>query len=36
LPNCAEYGSLYLALTAYLSIMTYEVHEMIGGINRAG
>jgi Zn-dependent protease len=31
-----EYGSLYLALTAYLSIMTYEVHEMIGGINRAG
>ena len=28
-----EYGSLYLALTAYLSIMTYEVHEMI---NRAG
>jgi Zn-dependent protease len=30
-----EYGSLYLALTAYLCIMTYEVHEMIG-VNRAG
>jgi Zn-dependent protease len=29
-----EYGSLYLALTAYLCIMTYEVHEMIG-ISRA-
>ena len=33
LPTKLEYGSLYLALTAYLSIMTYEVHEMI---NRAG
>jgi Zn-dependent protease len=25
-----EYGGLYLALTAYLSVMTFEVHEMLG------
>jgi Zn-dependent protease len=24
-----EYGCLYLALTAYLGVMTYEVHEML-------
>ena len=29
-----EYGALYLALTAYLCIMTFEVHEMLGGIAR--
>ena len=29
-----EYGGLYLALTAYLCIMTFEVHEMLGGIAR--
>jgi Zn-dependent protease len=29
-----EYGGLYLALTAYLSVMTYEVHEMLSGIAR--
>ena len=29
-----EYGGLYLALTAYLGIMTFEVHEMLGGIGR--
>jgi Zn-dependent protease len=29
-----EYGGLYLALTAYLAVMTYEVHEMLGGIGR--
>jgi Zn-dependent protease len=29
-----EYGGLYLALTAYLAVMTYEVHEMLGGIAR--
>jgi Zn-dependent protease len=27
-----EYGGLYLALTAYLCVMTFEVHEMLGGI----
>ena len=26
-----EYGALYLALTAYLAVMTYEVHEMLSG-----
>jgi Zn-dependent protease len=25
-----EYGSLYLGLTAYLGVMTFEVHDMIG------
>jgi Zn-dependent protease len=29
-----EYGCLYLALTAYLSVMTYEVYEMLSGIAR--
>lgn len=29
-----EYGGLYLALTAYLSVMTFEVHEMLGGLAR--
>jgi len=29
-----EYGGLYLALTAYLGIMTFEVHEMLSGIGR--
>jgi Zn-dependent protease len=29
-----EYGGLYLALTAYLAVMTFEVHEMLGGIGR--
>jgi Zn-dependent protease len=27
-----EYGVLYLALTAYLSVMTFQVHEMLGAI----
>jgi Zn-dependent protease len=29
-----EYGGLYLALTAYLGVMTYEVHEMLGTVAR--
>jgi Zn-dependent protease len=29
-----EYGALYLALTAYLAVMTYEVHEMLTAIGR--
>jgi len=29
-----EYGGLYLALTTYLCIMTFEVHEMLGGVAR--
>lgn len=29
-----EYGVLYLALTAYLGVMTCEVHEMLGRIER--
>jgi Zn-dependent protease len=29
-----EYGALYLVLTAYLGVMTYEVHEMIGTLGR--
>jgi Zn-dependent protease len=29
-----EYGALYLALTAYLAVMTYEVHEMLTGVGR--
>lgn len=29
-----EYGVLYLALTAYLGVMTFEVHEMLGRIGR--
>jgi Zn-dependent protease len=27
-----EYGGLYLALAAYLGVMTFEVHEMLGNI----
>lgn len=27
-----EYGGLYLALTAYLGVMTYEVHDMLSGL----
>ena len=27
-----EYGGLYLALTAYLSVMTFQVHEMLGAM----
>jgi len=27
-----EFGGLYLALTAYLSVMTYEVYEMLSGM----
>jgi Zn-dependent protease len=27
-----EYGGLYLALTAYLGVMTFEVHEMLGAV----
>lgn len=30
-----EYGIYYIALTAFLGIMTYEVHEMLGGIRAA-
>jgi len=29
-----EYGGLYLALTAYLAVMTYEVHEMLDAMGR--
>jgi hypothetical protein len=29
-----EYGSLYLALAAFLAVMTYDVHEMLAGIAR--
>ncbi len=29
-----EYGGLYLALTAYLCVMTFEVHEMLGTVGR--
>jgi len=29
-----EYGALYLAFTAYLAVMTYEVHEMLSGVGR--
>jgi len=31
-----EYGGLYLALTAYLGVMTFEVHEMLGAGGRPG
>ena len=31
-----EYGGLYLALTAYLSVMTFEVHEMLGAMGHPG
>jgi Zn-dependent protease len=30
-----EYGVLYLALTAYLGVMTFKVHEMLDGAGRA-
>jgi Zn-dependent protease len=30
-----EYGSMYLGLTAFLCIMTFELHEMLGGISRS-
>ena len=29
-----EYGALYLALAAFLAVMTYDVHEMLTGIAR--
>jgi Zn-dependent protease len=29
-----EYGAAYLALTAFLCIMTYELHEMLGTVSR--
>ena len=29
-----EYGCLYLALAAFLAVMTYDVHELLGGIAR--
>jgi Zn-dependent protease len=29
-----EYGGLYLALTAYLGVMTFEVHEMLGAVGQ--
>lgn len=31
-----EYGSSYLALAALLAVMTYDVHEMLGPMMRAG
>ncbi len=31
-----EYGAAYLALAAFLAIMTYELHEMIGNAGRQG
>jgi Zn-dependent protease len=30
-----EYGSLYLALAAFLAVMTYDVHEMLAGTARS-
>jgi hypothetical protein len=27
---------LYLGLAAYLAVMTYDVHEMLGGVRPAG
>ena len=30
-----EYGGLYLGLTAYLAVMTFEVHEMLSSVGRA-
>jgi Zn-dependent protease len=30
-----EYGGLYLTLTGYLSVMTFEVHEMLGAMGHA-
>jgi Zn-dependent protease len=31
-----SYGLFYLGLAAYLAVMTYEVHEMLGGARPAG
>jgi Zn-dependent protease len=31
-----SYGALYLALAAYLAVMTHDVHEMLGPITRRG
>src|SRR5215469_5170031 len=31
-----EYGAAYLALTAFLGVMTYELHEMLGSVARPG
>jgi Zn-dependent protease len=31
-----EYGGLYLALTAYLGVMTFEVHEMLSAVGHVG
>ncbi len=31
-----EYGGAYLALAALLAVMTYDVHEMLGPMMRAG
>ena len=30
-----EYGALYLALTGFLCVMTFEVHEMLSGMRPA-
>ena len=29
-----EYGAAYIALTAFLAVMVYELHEMIGTAGR--
>jgi Zn-dependent protease len=31
-----EYGAAYLALTGFLAVMTYELHEMLGTVGRHG
>ena len=31
-----SYGLFYLGLAAYLAVMTYEVHEMLGGTRHVG
>jgi Zn-dependent protease len=31
-----EYGAAYLALTAFLAVMTFELHEMLGSAARPG
>jgi Zn-dependent protease len=31
-----EYGAAYLALTGFLAVMTYELHEMLGAAGRHG
>jgi Zn-dependent protease len=30
-----EYGALYLGLTAYLAVMIFEVHGMLGSVSRS-